>query len=112
MNISIRRVAQNDREQIRLLLEETEMFRRDEIDVAMELIDIVLTQPLQRDYEIYVAVDEQGSVTGYYCIGPRPVTIGTFDLYWIAVKKNIQAKGIGTMLMQHAKIIMLHQACH
>jgi ribosomal protein S18 acetylase RimI-like enzyme len=109
MNIAIRHVQHNDREQIHSLLEESEMFRRDEIEVAMELIDIVLAQPLQRDYEVYVASDEQGIVVGYYCIGPRPVTKGTFDLYWIAVKKNIQAQGIGTMLMRHAEdYIMMH----
>ena len=95
MNIAIRSVLQHDREQIRSLLDESEMFRRDEIEVAMELIDIVLTQPLQRDYEVFVANDEQGTVVGYYCIGLRPVTVGTFDLYWIAVKKNIQAKRTG-----------------
>jgi ribosomal protein S18 acetylase RimI-like enzyme len=49
-----------------------------------------------------VIEDEQG-VCGYVCIGPTPLTNGTFDLYWIAVDPAAQGKGFGTELTRLAE---------
>jgi ribosomal protein S18 acetylase RimI-like enzyme len=101
--ITIRRLEPGDREPIREIVKETGVFSDGEVGVAIELVDIVLCKPGQTDYEIFSAVDDARTVIGYYCIGQRPLTDGTFDLYWIAVKPSIRNRGIGTQLLRHAE---------
>ena len=87
------------REAVLSILKEVDMFSPAEIDVAMELIDIFLNDKEQKDYIVCVALDEADHVLGYVCYGPTPATQGTYDLYWIAVAKNIQNQGIGRLLL-------------
>lgn len=101
--IPIRRLVREDRPAIESLLVETDVFTKDEIEIALELVDTILGDPRQRDYEIHVAADEEGNPVGYYCVGPTPVTSGTFDLYWIAVKPSFHDRGIGKELLLHAE---------
>jgi len=98
-----------DKDPIRIILEETSVFTESEIAVALELIDIVLNNDHQKDYQIYSAISEDGNVVGYYCIGPTPMTIGTYDLYWIAVKPFAHNKGIGKELLNHAELLIKHR---
>ena len=74
-------------------------FTSEEIDVAMELIDIVLKDPIQKEYQIYCMVHDQDQAIGYICYGPTPMTQGTFDLYWIAVDPDFQEQGVGSNLL-------------
>jgi len=107
--ITIQKIQPVDREPIRKILEETSVFTNDEVSVALELIDIVLNNPHQKDYIIYSAISEEGKILGYYCIGPTPMTIGTYDLYWIAVKPSTHNKGIGKELLNHAESLIVKQ---
>jgi ribosomal protein S18 acetylase RimI-like enzyme len=85
------------------ILRATGMFRPDEIEVAVELMEVVVNEPHQQDYMIYSFEDEEGYVRGYYCVGPTPMTHGSFDLYWIAVDPTSQGKGIGKQLIEHCE---------
>lgn len=95
----IRKLQNKDREQIYNLLVATNNFTEEELRVAMELVDIYLNNPSQTDYLLFVDVNNFDKVNGYVCIGPRPLTTGTYDLYWIAVNPACQAKGIGSGLI-------------
>ena len=102
---SIRPIKREDREPLRQLLLETQVFTPDEIEIALELIDLCLNNPDQEDYIIFIC-EAEGEVAGYYCIGPTPATEGTFDLYWIAVKPSTQGHGIGGKLNAHAENVV------
>lgn len=94
----IRKLQRNDKDRIRTILIQTDVFKPEEIDVAMELIDEFLDKPEQKDYDMYCAVDEERAVIGYLCVGPTSMTAATYDLYWIAVDPGAQRKGIGATL--------------
>jgi ribosomal protein S18 acetylase RimI-like enzyme len=96
----IRPMIPADRPAVLALIEATGFFRPDEIAVAEELIDIALDRPDQKDYGIVVDTDETGAVTGYMTYGPTPLTLGTFDLYWMAVDPKAQGKGVGKALVR------------
>jgi GNAT superfamily N-acetyltransferase len=63
------------------------------------LIDIVLHQPLQRDYFAFV----DSGLRGFLILGPVPATMGTWHLYWIAVHPSQQGTGIGRELQSFAE---------
>ncbi len=97
--IKVRSLVEKDRARLLSMLIRTRAFTSAEIDVAMELIDSVLKDPTQDDYQIHCLVDDQDQVIGYLCYGPTPMTEGTFDLYWIAVDPDFQGKGAGSRLL-------------
>jgi ribosomal protein S18 acetylase RimI-like enzyme len=99
----IRALEPGDRLPIRRIVESTGVFTSDEADVAIELVDDLLAKGTASGYIIYSAVDDHGSVTGYYCIGNRPMTDGTYDLYWIAVDPTVHNHGVGRALLVHAE---------
>lgn len=78
---------------------DTGVFNAAEIDIALELIDVWLDRPDQKDYLAWVAADGADQVLGYVLIGPAPATVGTWDLYWIAVDPTRHNRGIGARLV-------------
>jgi ribosomal protein S18 acetylase RimI-like enzyme len=72
------------------------------VAVAEELIDSYLNDPSGSGYHILVA-EVDSTVTGYICYGPTPLTEGTWDIYWVAVSREKQGRGIGSALMKSAE---------
>lgn len=103
--MKIRSLAQRDRGKLYSMLTEVRVFTPEEIEVAMELIDIVLRDPGQKDYQIHCMADEQDEVVGYICYGPVPMTQGTFDLYWIVVDPQVQGQGVGSKLVDFLEAV-------
>ena len=84
------------------ILEATGAFTDGEVAVAVELLEMVLKDCSQQDYEVAVA-EVEGNVAGYVLFGPVPLTVGNYDLYWIAVDPATQGHGVGQKLMQHGE---------
>lgn len=104
--MEIRQLILEDRAKLHSMLIETRVFTSEEIEVAMEVIDIVLKDPTQKDYHIYCMVDDQGQPIGYICYGPAPMTQRTFDLYWIAVNPDFQGQRIGSQLLDFLERVL------
>lgn len=102
----VRKTERQDFETIRTIVTSTGVFTTEEIDIAVELLEIYLNDPEQKDYELFSYVDGDGIVLGYICIGPTPATAATFDLYWIAVDPSAQSKGIGTVLLNYTEDVL------
>lgn len=101
--LTIRRTEQADRDTIAAFVTHTGFFRDDEITIAIEVLDEALADGPTGDYQSYTAIDDTGCAIGWICWGQTPCCVGTYDIYWIAVDKRIQAKGIGRALMQFAE---------
>ena len=97
--MKIRSLVPKDRARLHSMLIETRAFNQEEIDVAMELIDLVLRDEKQNDYKIHCMVDDEDQAVGYICYGLTPMTQGTFDLYWVSVDPNFQSKRVGSKLL-------------
>jgi len=82
------------------LLKNTPEFEPDEVVVAEELLDSYLAFA---DSGYHVLVAELDSIVGYVCYGPVPLTRGSWDIYWMAVARQEQNKGIGKRLIQSAE---------
>lgn len=98
----LRELQADDLLELQRILNATEAFTTAEVEVAMELLEIVINQPQQSDYEVAVA-EALGKVAGYVLFGPVPATMGNFDLYWIAVDPAAQGTGVGQRLLEHVE---------
>jgi GNAT superfamily N-acetyltransferase len=95
----IRRIAPEDREEIRSLLEGTKAFKAHEVDVAMELVDIALADPEQDGYRPFVLAVEDGTIAAYACFGKNEMTTATYDLYWVATRTDRMGQGHGRRIV-------------
>jgi ribosomal protein S18 acetylase RimI-like enzyme len=91
-----------DRESVRRIISDTGFFRQDELDIALELVDAALDKGEESGYSFLFA-EQNGAVVGYACYGPIACTIGSYDLYWIAVDPSYQRAGLGRKLVQEVE---------
>jgi len=108
VKIKIRRARLRDKPSVMLMLRETNHFRPNELKVAEEVFDDSIAKGQKGDYQSFVA-QKKNSTIGWICFGPTPCTIGTFDIYWIAVNPENQNCGIGSFLMQYAASVIKKQ---
>jgi ribosomal protein S18 acetylase RimI-like enzyme len=101
--MKIRKIRSQDRAELEALLTAQENFNPEEIQVALELVDIVLNHPGQEDYIIRVAAAPDGKVLGYVCYGKAPLTDAVYDLYWIVVHPSFWNRGVGSSLLRGAE---------
>ena len=94
---ALRPLSAADRRRIEEITRAVLVFRDDEVPVALEVFDgAVGGSP---DYiALGATVDER--LVGWICWGPTPCTLGTYDLYWMAVDPAMQGSGIGAALLR------------
>jgi GNAT superfamily N-acetyltransferase len=95
-------VSSQDLKMVRTIADSSGFFRKDEIDVAVELVREALAKGDESGY-YFLFADMQGETVGFACFGPIPCTIGSFDLYWIAVHQNKRGQGIGHLLLKETE---------
>jgi ribosomal protein S18 acetylase RimI-like enzyme len=101
--LAVRRgLLPSDRAPVHQLLGSTGFFSSEELEVAMELVDDRLALGEESHYRFLVA-ELNGAVTGYACWGPIPGTAESADLYWIAVGRQAQGRGVGRALLAEAE---------
>jgi len=71
-----------------------------EIEIAVELVQERLQRGARSGYHFLFEDDpETGRPVGYTCFGEIPCTVGSYDLYWIAVDASQQRRGLGRRLL-------------
>ncbi len=88
-----------DGAQIHAISTNTSIFSPEEVECVDELWDEYLAQGPERSGYYFLVEKEDEHVLGYACYGPRSLTSGTFDLYWIAVDPNARRGGVGRKLL-------------
>ncbi len=88
-----------DRGRVAEIVAATGVFRAAERAVALEVFDSAVRRP-GVDYFALGAFDDADRLVGFACYGPTPCTVGTWDLYWIAVDPAFQRQGTGRALME------------
>jgi GNAT superfamily N-acetyltransferase len=83
---------------VRRLVEATGFFHPEEIDIAQELVDERLAKGEASGY-LFLFAEEDGELVGYSCYGIIPLTVASWDLYWIAVHPSRQGTGLGRRLL-------------
>jgi acetoin utilization deacetylase AcuC-like enzyme/GNAT superfamily N-acetyltransferase len=98
-------VMAEDVGRVRSLVASTGFFNTAEVEIAADLVTERLTKGVRSGYHFVLA--ERGSgLVAYACYGPIDGTKESFDLYWIAVAPEEQARGLGTQVYQRAEAAM------
>ncbi|HVT27509.1 MAG TPA: GNAT family N-acetyltransferase [Lacipirellulaceae bacterium] len=95
-------VVASDRDAVRSITKSTGFFREHEVAVAVELVDERLNRGTASGY-YFVFAESDGEAIGYACFGPTACTLGSFDLYWIAVRPEFQCQGLGRLLLNQVE---------
>src|SRR5437870_6151667 len=98
----IRPTVPEDTPSLVTLAEGTAVFKPMEIQALREVLD---------DYHAHekeighccVTCEKDGKIIGFAYYAPAAMTDRTWYLYWIAVNKHVQARGVGGKLLRHAE---------
>ena len=96
-DVTLRGLQPGDRPRIAGILESAGAFQDHEVAIGLELVDESLNPGPSTDYGWFLA-ERDGEVVGFACYGPVPLTVGTFDLYWIAVDPEARGLGVASRL--------------
>ena len=98
VSFHLRHLTAADRDRIEEITRSTRLFREEEIVVALEVFDEATSGAPANTYSV-LGVQFNDCLAGWICWGPTPCTVGTYDLYWMAVDPELQGTGIGTALL-------------
>lgn len=91
--------TQADGSQIQSITARAGVFNHEEIECVGELWEEYLAQGPEECGYNFIVYHEGNQVLGFACYGPRDLTNGAFDLYWIAVDPSARGKGVGRALL-------------
>jgi ribosomal protein S18 acetylase RimI-like enzyme len=98
-NIEIIIPTPADGERILRLARNIDLFEAHDVHVIQELWTEFAEKGNALSWYHFIAAQEDGKIIGFACFGQRPLTQGTFDLYWIGVDGKQRGRGIGKTLL-------------
>jgi len=98
-------IQPSDADAISAIVKSSGFFSAEEINIAVELAQEKLELAGDSSY-YFLFAEKSNQVIGYTCWGPIPATKDSFDLYWIAVRKDLCGRGLGkALLLETEKLI-------
>jgi GNAT superfamily N-acetyltransferase len=80
----------------------TNVFKPHEIIALKEVLDDYYTSNQKFGHQC-ITYEKDGKPIGFAYYAPAAMTDRTWYLYWIAVNKDVQARGVGAFLLRHAE---------
>jgi ribosomal protein S18 acetylase RimI-like enzyme len=114
-NISmIRPTTPADTDALVRLTEATGLFKPLEVVALREVLDDFHAFNHAEDHHAITCeadgtYGQDGAIVGFAYYAPAPMTEGTWQLYWIAVRKDRQGQGIGGELLRHVEADIARQ---
>lgn len=102
-NIEIGEPQPQDGERILEIARHIHLFGEADVQVIAELWQEFVSKGSERSGYHFLIARQNGQAIGWVCYGPRPLTSGTYDLYWIAVEEAWQGHGVGRRLLAEAE---------
>ena len=104
----IRPTIPDDTPSLVALSQGTNVFKPLEIQALQEVLDDYHAHEKEFGHRS-ITFEKDGAVLGFAYYAPAAMTDQTWYLYWIAVKKDIHARGIGSQLLKHVEEDIRHQ---
>jgi ribosomal protein S18 acetylase RimI-like enzyme len=94
-----RMVVPSDTISVTHILKSTGLFKPQEIEVAVDLVEVRLKNGEGCGYQ-FLFLEIEGRSVAFGCYGEIPCTSKNYSLYWIAVENNYRGKGLGQNLLE------------
>ena len=91
--------TETDGPQIQNITARAGVFSQEEIECVSILWEEYLTLGSEQCGYNFIVYRHGDQVLGFACYGPRDLTDGAFDLYWIAVDPSARCNGVGRTLL-------------
>ncbi len=98
----IRPTTPDDTPSLLHLAEGTGVFKPMEIEALREVLDDYHAENAGQGHRA-VTCEEAGRAVGFAYYAPAAMTDRAWHLYWIAVARDVQARGTGATLLRHAE---------
>src|SRR5438105_4572645 len=98
----IRPTVPGDTPVLLTLAQGTDVFKPHEIEALKEVLDDYHAENQGLGHRS-VSYEQDGQVIGFAYYAPAAMTDRTWYLYWIAVSRQIQARGVGGELLRHTE---------
>lgn len=92
--------TERDGEGILAVASRVDIFTEEERETVRELWDESCKWGVEVSGYQFIVAREGDRILGFACYGPRPLTEGTYDLYWIAVDPSARRRGVGAALLK------------
>jgi GNAT superfamily N-acetyltransferase len=109
-NIEIVVPTPADGEHVLRLARGINLFEASDIETIDELWTEFASKGDESSWYHFLVSRLDGEILGFACYGQRPLTEGTFDLYWIGVGQNQQGRGVGKALIAEVEKRVHNQA--
>lgn len=91
-----------DPEMVRRMVAYSGFFSAAEVEIALELVNERIGKGEASGY-FFSFAERGGETVGYSCFGPVPGTVGSWDLYWIAVMPDLRGAGLGKRIIRQVE---------
>ncbi|MFW5861009.1 MAG: GNAT family N-acetyltransferase [Spirochaetota bacterium] len=99
-------IVQEDISEIENILQSSDYFSLEEIQVARSLAEEKLALGEASSYQFLFA-EVENRISAFVCYGHVPLTVSSFDLYWMAVLQEKCQGGLGTALLRETETRIL-----
>ncbi|MDR2010247.1 MAG: GNAT family N-acetyltransferase [Bacteroidales bacterium] len=101
MSPIIRKVKKEDFESLKAVIDSNNLFPSELLD---EMISDFFTNENTTDIWLTMEIEKE-IIAVIYCV-PERMTVGTFNLYLIAIHKNFQGRGFGAQIMTYLEELL------
>lgn len=99
--MTIRPTTPEDTPSLVALAGGTGAFKPTDVGTLEEVLDHYHAEARAGEGHLCVTAEEDGTVLGFAYYAPAPMTDRTWHLWWIAVSKGTQRRGLGKKLLTH-----------
>jgi GNAT superfamily N-acetyltransferase len=98
----IRPTERSEAELLIAMTDATGLFKPIEVEALREVFDDYFAENHNLGH-ISVTCEESKQPLGFAYYAPAPMTDRSWYLYWIVVRKDVQARGVGSRLLRHSE---------
>jgi ribosomal protein S18 acetylase RimI-like enzyme len=98
----LRPTVPDDTPSLKTLTAATGVFKPLEVDTLGEVLADYHAENREEGHRCATGVDGD-RVLGFVYFAPAPMTLGTWELWWIVVKSDVQARGLGGEMLRFAE---------
>ena len=82
------------------LTAETGFFKPHEVDALKEVLDDYHDETAEEDQHLCFTMQSADGLDGFAYIAPAPMTLGSWHLWWIVVRRDAQGTGLGGAMLR------------